>query len=55
MSVISQVNNEVKNTVDVTIMFAQDDIIWMRDKFEIKTQADLRDAVIECIQTYMEL
>ena len=55
MSSTSEINTEVKNTIDVTIMFTADDIIWMRDKFDIKTQADLREAVVECIQTYMEL
>jgi len=39
----------------ITINFNDDYIEYLREKFEIKTEDDLRSVIFECIDTYMEL
>jgi len=41
--------------VKIEIEFDKDYIAWLREKFEIKNKADVYDAILECINTYMEL
>ena len=41
--------------VKIEIEFDKDNIDWLREKFEIKTKADLYDVILECISTYMEM
>jgi len=39
----------------ITINFNDDYIEYLREKFEIETEDDLRSVIFECIDTYMEL
>ena len=39
----------------ITISFDEDYVEYMKEKFEIRNEDDLRDAVLECVDTYMEL
>lgn len=45
----------VNNEMEIQMTFTDDDIEWLRSKFEIHDKEDLYMAVWECITTYMEL
>ena len=42
-------------TMTVQLTFLNDDIDWLREKFDIENKEDLTKAIWECISTYMEL
>ena len=46
---------EENNGVTIKIHFDEDAIEWMREKFFIDNEDDLKNAAIECIETYMEM
>lgn len=41
--------------MEVTLVFSKNDIDYLREKFEINDVDDLKDAIFECVSTYMEM
>ena len=41
--------------MEIKLTFTEDDLAYMRTKFEINDMEDLLSAVWECISTYMEM
>lgn len=42
-------------TITVQLSFSEEEINWLKSKFDINSKEDLASAVWECISTYMEL
>lgn len=40
---------------ELEIYFSKEDIEYIKQKFDIENEDDLRRAVYECVSTYMEL
>lgn len=41
--------------MEVTLVFSENDIDYLREKFEINDVDDLKDAIFECVSTYMKM
>lgn len=41
--------------MEITLFFNEDDMEYLREKFNIDNVDDLKLAIFECISTYMEM
>ncbi len=52
------IDNQIKKSMQITsicMVFTEDDIAYFQTKFDIKDEKDLKQAVWEMINTYMEM